>query len=183
MYYNPNLDVVIYNKGEIKRFHPNVSFPKDITDDILLSFDFHKVTLTQSPTPSFYMGVEQVLPPTLIGGEYIQTWRTFDVEHTPEEIEAYEVKKKETLLNSYKNAIQEYLDDFAQTRGYDNIFSVCTYATSTIPQFKAEGLRGVELRDECWTIGYQLLADVEQGLREIQTVEEVLDEMPALTWD
>lgn len=87
------------------------------------------------------------------------------------------------LRTQYTSAIQQRLDEFARTRNYDGIMSACTYATSTIPQFAAEGQRCVALRDATWTTGYAILADVEAGNRPVPTVEQVLSELPELTWE
>lgn len=104
---------------------------------------------------------------------------------TPEEVGAHlnPPIPIEQQLRIYIDAIQKRLDDFARTRGYDSILSACTYATSTNQQFAAEGQRCVELRDLTWTAGYAILADVEAGTRPIPTVEQVMAECPALTWE
>lgn len=78
--------------------------------------------------------------------------------------------------------VQRRLDDWARERGYESILSLCTYATSTVPKFQAEGQRGVEVRDSFWQFGYGLLAQVEAGEAPIPTEEELLATMPPLTW-
>ena len=78
--------------------------------------------------------------------------------------------------------IQRRLDEIAAERGYDSILSLCSYATSSVPRFRAEGQAGVDLRDQCWMIGYQVLADVAQGLRDFPSDEEALAMMPAMEW-
>ena len=93
---------------------------------------------------------------------------------------------QEEFLTSTKSqltsAIQSTLDKKAQERGYDSILSLCTYATSAKPKFKAEGQAGVEWRDEVWAKGYAILADVESGSRAIPTVDELLAELPNFVW-
>ena len=79
--------------------------------------------------------------------------------------------------------IQANLDAFARTRGYDNIMSACTYKDSTVPQFAAEAARCIELRDQTWATCYNILAQVQAGSRTMPTLEEVLAEVPALTWE
>lgn len=79
-------------------------------------------------------------------------------------------------------AIQSRLDEFAQERGYDNMLSACTYATSGVPKFAAEGQYCVQARDATWSVAYGILADVQAGTRSMPSVNEVMAEMPALEW-
>lgn len=88
----------------------------------------------------------------------------------------------EQQMAVFEGAIQASLDAFARTRNYDGIMSACTYVTSTVPAFAAEGQRCVELRDATWQAAYALLAEVQSGARPVPTLEEVLAEMPALAW-
>jgi hypothetical protein len=80
------------------------------------------------------------------------------------------------------SAVQKRLDDFAQTRNYFGIMSACTYTASGVPKFQAEALYCVAIRDKHWATCYQILADVQAGLRPVPTVDEVLKEMPDLIW-
>lgn len=84
---------------------------------------------------------------------------------------------------SIEAAIQLRLDTFAQTGGYDSILSACTYATSSVPKFKAEGQRAVDLRDQTWATAGLILTNVESGLRPMPTsFTDIEPELPALTW-
>lgn len=87
-----------------------------------------------------------------------------------------------TLIAAVTTAVQKRLDDFARTRNYDTILSAATYATSTVPTFAAEGQYAVESRDASWAACYEIMGDVQQGLRAMPTVEQVLSELPALEW-
>lgn len=62
-------------------------------------------------------------------------------------------------------AVQTHLDDAAKVLGYDNILSACTYATSAIPKFHAEGLSFVAWRDAVWDYCNTALAAVQAGTR------------------
>ena len=88
----------------------------------------------------------------------------------------------EQIIAQYTAAVQKHLDDFARTRGYDGILSAATYATSAVPKFKAEGQYAVEARDATWAKCYEILAAVESGSRPMPMLEELIAELPVLTW-
>ena len=50
-----------------------------------------------------------------------------------------EYNSPEAAQARFTAAIQSHLDAWAQTRNYDGIMSACTYATSTVEKFRAEG--------------------------------------------
>ena len=80
-------------------------------------------------------------------------------------------------------ATQQRLDDFARTRNYASMMSLCTYATSTNPRFSAEGQYGVEARDATWAKLYEILAEVESGIRPVPaSYDDIEPELPALEW-
>lgn len=78
--------------------------------------------------------------------------------------------------------VQDYLDSVAKQKGYDNILSLCTYATSSIRKFHTEGQAGVDWRDACWAKCYEVLYAVQTGSRPWLTVEELLAELPIINW-
>jgi hypothetical protein len=91
---------------------------------------------------------------------------------TPEEIQA-----------AFTAQIQARLDDFAQTRNYDSILSACTYATSTVQKFAAEGQYCVEARDATWAAAYAILDAVLAGDRPMpESIADIEDDIPALAW-
>lgn len=93
-----------------------------------------------------------------------------------------DVAKMNAIKEQAMTAVQTLLDTTARSRGYDSIVSLCTYATSNIPKFKAEGQAGVDWRDACWAYGYQLMYDIQTGKREIPSVDEILAEIPNINW-
>lgn len=86
-------------------------------------------------------------------------------------------------LQEYTDAIQARLDKFAQTRGYDNMLSACTYATSQMGRFRNEGLKACYLREATWMQAYAILDDVQAGKRPAPSLEELFMELPELTWE
>jgi hypothetical protein len=93
------------------------------------------------------------------------------------------VKSPEVLQAEIVEATQKRLDDFARTRNYDGILSLCTYATSSVPKFQAEGQYGVNARDNTWATLYTILAEVEAGTRPMPTgYADIEADLPELTW-
>lgn len=92
-------------------------------------------------------------------------------------------EQQAAMQAEFTNAVQRRLDEFAQERGYDGIMSACTYATSTVERFRHEGERAVMLRDNTWAACYAILAEVLAGERPVPTLEELVAELPALTWE
>ena len=88
----------------------------------------------------------------------------------------------EQIVAQYTAGVQKHLDNFARTRNYDGILSAATYATSAVPKFKAEGQYAVEARDATWAKCYEILVAVEGGTRPMPTLEELIAELPVLTW-
>lgn len=80
------------------------------------------------------------------------------------------------------NTVQTMMDAEAATHGYDNIFTVCTYATSTNSKFSTEGKACISWRDAVWAKCYQILADVAAGTRTKPALTELLAELPTMVW-
>ena len=80
-------------------------------------------------------------------------------------------------------ATQNCLDTFAQTRNYDGILSACTYATSSVPAFAAEGQYCVASRDGTWAALYVILGEVQAGTRAVPTgFADIEGDLPVLGW-
>lgn len=86
------------------------------------------------------------------------------------------------IIAQLSHAAQSHLDRTARERNYDGILSCATYATSTNPQFAAEGLACVGWRDAVWAACYSIMADVMAGNRAVPTVDELAAELPGMEW-
>jgi hypothetical protein len=73
--------------------------------------------------------------------------------------------------------VQTLLDDFAKAKGYNDISTACSYATSNNSAWAAEGQKAVQVRDSVWS------AFIESDSWEVswESLREILD--PLLTWD
>lgn len=80
----------------------------------------------------------------------------------------------------YENAVQKHLNQTAQSRGYDDIVSACSYSGAPNP-FQTESQAFTEWRGNVWAYCYQLLSEVEAGTRTAPTLEELIAELPAFT--
>jgi hypothetical protein len=87
------------------------------------------------------------------------------------------------LEEDYIKQTQNRLDSFAQTRGYTDIISVCTYITSNVQQFKLEAEDCVRLRDETWTTLFQIFDDLKNSEEDIpKNYGEIEKNLPVLAW-
>ena len=79
--------------------------------------------------------------------------------------------------------IQQRLDDFVRTRGYDDILAAISYATSTVDDFRTEGQVAIEARDTTWAAFHAILNQALAGEREMpESIADLEDELPTLTW-
>jgi hypothetical protein len=163
-----------YTITELLRDNPEVSFPSGIEDhaELMAGFSVYPAAETeQTHNPLTHAVIEGF---ELVDGSWLQVWieTALPADDVAEAVQRDFTRKMAALLN-----------DFARTRNYDSIISAATYATSTNAQFATEGQRAVELRDEIWATGYQIIGDVLAGNRPMPTrFEDILPELPELTW-
>lgn len=177
----------VMTEDEFRRANAATSFPQVLTSSLLASFGADPVLNGPQPvTDRYHMvmrdGVEQ------INGKWFTRYRLGPDHASPEDEAAWRASIDAEAALAFKSAVvaaaEARLNDFAKTRGYDGILSACTYATSTVPQFAAEGTRCVALRDQTWATLSEILAAVEAGTKLIpENVDTVLANMPSLTWE
>lgn len=164
--------------ADIMIAHPEVSFPnRSWSDEELAPYGYADLIMPQDhPIPGTYEKLIETTPKKIDDKWYIQ----FEVvPMTEEEVSV----KKQYIQSDIIFRTQSRLDNFAQTRGYDNILSLATYATSTIPKFQQEGQYGVEVRDATWTKLYEIFDEIEAGTRPYpENYESIESELPDLQW-
>lgn len=160
--------------------NPNTSFPNNIEVDFDALAEFNVVRVFPTAQPTFNPMTEKVVESTPAMGEDVrwsQVWTVVDL--SPEEL----ATKVEEFKAQVVNKVQERLDHFARTRNYDNILSAATYATSKVAKFAAEGQYAVEARDNTWASLYQLMAEIESGIRPMpSSFDDIEIHLPPLTW-
>lgn len=168
-----------YSVSELRRDNPGTSFPENVNENILKSWNVYSVVVP--PQPTYDNLNENISASEPIYNENNKRWEIEWVisSATSEEIQ----KRKYDLVSSYVDKTQDRLDEFARTRNYDGILSACTYATSPTLKFSTEGQYCVEVRDATWGMLYVILAEVEAGTRPIpNNWTEIETLLPQLTW-
>lgn len=129
---------------------------------------------------------EQTLPVTLGENQYVSGHTVQVINGRPVEVPVVATyttaELGQQLLDRVPQLAQKYLDDFARTRNYDGILSACTYATSVVPRFQAEGQYCVQMRDAVWGTLYTMLGEVQAGTRPMPTIAEAMAALPVLEW-
>lgn len=98
------------------------------------------------------------------------------------------VKSKEELLNEelethlkdLENSVKKHLNAKAREWGYDDITTLCSYATSNSPIFSKEAQAAVDWRDSVWDFYFKSIADVKSNVEVLPTEDELLDKLPVL---
>lgn len=166
-----------YSLGNLQAENPNTSFPENPSDALLAEWDVYPVVPAAMPS---YDGLTESVEqsnPVKVGGQWTQTWVVRPA--TAQEI----ADRTQALQNDVVAQTQNRLDAFAQTRNYDGILSLCTYATSPTQKFSEEGQYGVTSRDATWSKLYEILAEVQAGTRPMPSgYADIESELPPLVW-
>jgi hypothetical protein len=156
---------------QVRKMFPSKSFPADGQIDTPEVSSY-----APAPTPQYNPATHAVREAAPVGG--VQQWEVYPL--PAEEVAANQAAATQALRQSIVDATQHRLDDFARTRNYDDILSACTYATSAVPKFAAEGQYAVQARDATWAALYQFMADVQAGTQPVPSgFEDVEPLLPA----
>jgi hypothetical protein len=86
---NGNVDTYPYNVGQLRRDNPNTSFPRQIPDEMLESYEIFPVTFADEPTiDRRTQKAEQASSPSLVEGAWTIGWTIS--EKTTEETAKYD---------------------------------------------------------------------------------------------
>lgn len=89
----------------------------------------------------------------------------------------------EQTWQGYSAAIQARLDSFALERGYDSGALCASYKGDPVGKWDNEATQYIAKRSQTWTKFYSVLDDVTAGKRPMPTLDDLLLELPVLTWD
>jgi DNA gyrase inhibitor GyrI len=183
------------SQTQIRAENPNTSYPASFPTPEGYAVVFPAPTPTCDPITEIAREIQPVLTSK---GTYEQAYEivprfqeyTDDegVVHTVQEQEAAAIAKDtadkaEALRVSVTAATQLRLDTCASTRNYDGILSACTYATSGIPKFQAEGQYCVNARDTTWAALYSIMQEVLEGTRPMPSgFADIEGDLPELVW-
>jgi hypothetical protein len=177
MWINPQTMQIFTTHSEIRSTFSNVSFPSIISEENIESVGVLPITLTTPPT--FDRRIETVVEmlPIEVDDVWTQQWSVVPLLGNRQSDMANQIQSE------IITATQQRLDSFAQTKFYDNILSLCSYATSKNPKFQIEGQYGLDARDSTWTKLDEILAEVIEGTRPMpSSYSDIESELPTLTW-
>jgi len=175
---NQTVEKYPYSIGELRKDNPQVSFPKNPSNEMLASWNVFPVVSTGATYDSATQVAEQS---GCVYNADRTRWETSWTirDKTAEEIAADQQRVQDQIVQ----ATQARLDDFAATKNYDGILSACTYATSPTATFAAEGQYCVAQRDAIWAKLYEILGEVQAGTRPMPTgYADIEAELPVLEW-
>lgn len=113
---------------------------------------------------------------------YIEADQVFTVEVvalSDDEIAANQEAAFAKAVKASIDAVQAHLDSAAQSKGYDNITSACSYAAAP-NVFQAEGISFLTWRADVWSACHAMLADVQAGTRPMPTPGEIIADLPEI---
>lgn len=166
-----------YSIDELIKDNPQVSFPNSFSKETLEEYGVF--TLAETPRPNVNKSTHKVIEkqPQFVDGVWTQAWDIVEL------TEGEKLQLMQNLKIQIADHVQRRLDKCARNREYDNILSLCSYATSKFPRFQVEGQIGVDLRDQTWAKLYEILAEVEAGIRPAPTsYDDIESELPPLPW-
>jgi hypothetical protein len=165
--------------ADYRAMFPNTSFPSSgPPDDFLTENNCYKVSVW---LPYNDKTEKLVTSDPYLMDNFVYTVKTQTL--SEEEIAANSALELQILYKDVIAQTQLRLDTFAGTRNYDSMLSACTYATSTVVKFKTEGQYCVEARDSTWAKLYEILDEVQAGVRPVpESFADIEPDLPELTW-
>jgi hypothetical protein len=164
------------NEQQVRAALNNISLPPFITINDIEQYGYGQIVI--DPTRKADPGYKLVE-----AGYVLSSGVNYVMSYTQVIMTEQEMLADTDIQNSSIVLTQQRLNAFATTRGYDNIASACSYATSTVPKFKSDADYCIAARDTTWTTLFVILNDVaNSGTNASTDVVEVLEQLPVLSW-
>lgn len=80
--------------------------------------------------------------------------------------------------------VEGMLDNFAKTKKYRTIISLCSYINDPNPVYASEAKYAIELRSKTWEKTYEILNLMESGQKQyLKSYNEFEKELPLMVWE
>ena len=161
---------------DLHRDYPNVSFPvpltaSDLPDGVVM------VAESTRPATGRFQVLESEPWPQLVDGRWQMAYKVRDM------TESERNERLSAIRAGINDEVQQRLDEFARTGGYDSILSACTYATSGVQRFRLAGQYCVDARDATWEKVDAIFDEVAAGARPAPVgYADIESDLPSLAW-
>ena len=169
-----------YHYDDVRAAFPHISFPASPPEDFVPPEPYEPIIIDPIPPAEWNQQIKQAQPIRDMGtGIWSVSWQI--IERSQEELGMFLGMLRQQVID----AVQKRLDDFAATRGYDGILSVCTYVADPNPEMAHEGAVAVYLRSITWQALRAIETEISLGLRQppINGYADIESELPPLDWD
>lgn len=158
-----------YTRAMLSVDYPDTVFPSALDQETIDALGLEQVFETTPPKldadPRFtYMEGQ----PVRVNGRLTQTW-----DATP--------ASADRAIASYTAKLEQFYDDKAKERRYANRYT-CALRAGYAGPFHAEGVAFASWMDTCNAHAYQIMAEVLAGQRQMPSIEELIADLPTLTW-
>lgn len=102
------------------------------------------------------------------------------VSRTKQDISIEEIQQQ--IQKELESALDAHIDSVAQAKRYDNRITASLRAAAVDSPWHAEGVAFMSWMDACYAASHVILNDVQAGVKEIPTKEELISEMPVMVW-
>lgn len=175
---------MLYCKTENGRIDPPTPLPTNyanvsgfhlMDENIVNSYGFYRYVAT--PKPEYNSLTHKLVEDLILENGEVRP--VFSLESlTSEEIQG---KLNEVKL-SFIAIVENFLDSTVQAKDYKNILHACSYANSTVEQYKNEALSVMTWRDNVWMTAYSIQNSILAGQRIVPTEQQFVSELPILEW-
>jgi hypothetical protein len=176
-FYNPTTKLV-KTLDAIREDNPYSSIPEGAD---LSSLGYLPVIESEEPAYDTFTEDLRYSVVSDLDNNYNRVWEVYPL--PSETIQANKTKQADEIKASVTAYAQNRLDNFAKTKGYDDIKSACSYYGSSVARFNQDAIDALDVRSRTWDILDQLEADVTNGIKTcIMTIGELEAILPVLKW-